>query len=97
MAESATDHYDACARALEGAFLKSLPKSRKGLPSKEDWTGAMVGFNREARSLRDTYRLGYIGRAIVAYRFQRRMLEQGHPPEMVRHLIFSMVLNAFVG
>lgn len=97
MAEAKGSRYDDCAAALEQAFQRCFPTSKKGPPSQAQWAQALVGFNREARQLRSTYRLGVLGRARVALRFQRRMIAQGHPPDMVRQLVFSMVINAFVG
>ncbi len=43
------------------------------------------------------YRLGPVGRAVVAYRLQPRLLAMGYAPDVVRQILFSMVLHAFVG
>jgi hypothetical protein len=89
--------YSEATFALEEAFIQSIPTGKKKLPTKADWAVALEKFNGEARSIRVRYRLGMIGRALVAYRLQRRLIANGHPPDVVRQLLFSMILNAFVG
>lgn len=91
--------HEQVAVALEKAFLACVPqkgKNQKKIGEKE-WAQALEKFNAKAKSLRLEYRLGWFGRALTAYRFQRNLIAQGHPPDMVRQLVFSMVLNAFVG
>lgn len=89
--------YSEAAVVLEEAFVRSIPAGKKKPPSKADWALALEKFNDEARSIRARYKLGVIGRALVAYRLQRRLMANGYPPEVVRQLLFSMILNAFVG
>jgi hypothetical protein len=82
--------------ALEEAFTNSLPKTGNKKSSEADWAAALDRFNAEARAIRERYRLGVIGRAVSAHRLQRRLLAAGFPSDMVRHVVFSMVLNAFI-
>ncbi len=58
---------------------------------------ALEKFNAQARDVRTQYHLGLLGRAIVAYRLQPRLLAVGYSPDVVRQILFSMVLHAFVG
>lgn len=89
--------YSEATSALEEAFIRSIPAGKKKLPTKADWSVALEKFNGEARSIRFRFHLGVIGRALVAYRLQRRLIANGHPPDVVRQLLFSMILNAFIG
>lgn len=90
--------YANATQALESAFLAVIPKSRNNkAPSKAEWARALESFNAMAREIRVQYRLGLIGRAIVAYRLQPRLLAAGCSPDVVRQILFSMVLHAFVG
>jgi len=90
--------YSEATLALESAFLAVIPKAKKNkAPSKADWALALEQFNVRAREVRVQYRLGLIGRAVVAYRLQPRLIATGCGPEVVRQILFSMVLHAFVG
>jgi hypothetical protein len=89
--------YSEATVVLEEAFTRSIPTGKKKPPSKADWALALEKFNGEARLIRARYKLGVIGRSLVAYRLQRRLMANGYPPEVVRQLLFSMILNAFVG
>lgn len=91
--------YQQAALALEQAFEACLPNTKKikNIKNKQEWAKSLEQFNGKARSLRLEYRLGWLGRALTAYQFQRNLIAAGHPPEMVRQLVFSMVLSAFVG
>jgi hypothetical protein len=82
---------------LEEAFSRAIPAAKKKKQTKADWTNALGQFNAEARAVRTHYKLGIIGRAMVAYRLQRRLIASGYPPDVVRQLLFSMLLNAFIG
>ena len=75
-----------------------IPKPKKNkAPSKAEWALALESFNKQAREVRTRYRLGLLGRAVVAYRMQPRLLAAGYSPDVVRQILFSMVLHAFVG
>lgn len=90
--------YGEAMQALESAFLAAAPKPHKNkVPSKAEWATALEKFNTQARAVRVRYRLGPIDRAVVAYRFQPRLLAIGYSPDVVRQILFSMVLHAFVG
>lgn len=90
--------YSEAIQALESAFLAVIPKPKKNKPpSKAEWALALEKFNAQARDIRIQYRLGLIGRAVVAYRLQPRLLATGCAPDVVRQILFSMVLHAFVG
>ncbi len=89
--------YSEAAQALESAFIAVVPKPKKNkAPSKAEWALALEKFNAQARDIRGRYRLGLLGRAVAAYRLQPRLLANGYAPDVVRQILFSMVLNAFV-
>ncbi len=78
--------------------MAAIPKPKKNkVPGKTEWTLALEKFNTRAREVRTQYHLGPLGRAIVAYRLQPRLLAAGYSAEVVRQILFSMVLHAFVG
>lgn len=89
--------YSDASAALENAFTAAIPKSRKSSTQQLEWEKSLNRFNQEARQIRVRYRLGPLGRAVVAYRLQKALMGKGHSPEVVRQLVFSMILNAFVG
>lgn len=89
--------YSDASLELEAAFNASKPKTRKTGAQALDWEQSLSRFNQEARAIRFRYRLGPLGRAVVAYRLQKSLIAKGHPPEVARQLVFSMILNAFVG
>lgn len=90
--------YSEATQALEFAFISVIPKPKKNkAPTKAEWALALEAFHKKAREIRVQYRLGFIGRAVVAYRLQPRLLAAGCAPDMMRQILFSMVLNAFVG
>lgn len=59
--------------------------------------GALEKFYAEARAERYRRRLGVIARARVALDLQRRLASAGYPPQLVRQVVFSTLLAAFVG
>lgn len=90
--------YAQAALALEDAFTRSFPTvGKKNKLTKADWSLALGKFNQSARDIRVQYKLGVIGRAVSAYQFQKSLLAKGHQPDVVRQLLFSMIINAFVG
>lgn len=88
--------YSDAAVELEAAFTACKPKARKLAGQQLEWEKSLNRFNQDARAIRARYRLGPLGRAIVAFRLQKLLIANGHPPEVVRQLVFSMILNAFV-
>lgn len=58
---------------------------------------ALQKFYAEARAERHRRRLGIIARARVALDLQRRLAGAGYPPQIVRQVVFSTLLAAFVG
>lgn len=86
------------AAALEIVFVRLAPLDRKRKPlSTEAWAKVIEQFHLEAIGVRQTFRLGLIGRAITAFKLQRALLARGYPVEAIRPVIFSLILNAFVG
>jgi hypothetical protein len=80
---------------LTAAFSKCVPKSQRGRTNEAEWTRALAKFFAEADAIRLRYSLGFIGRARVAYLFQRRLLESGLDAETVRKVVFSLAFNSF--
>lgn len=90
--------YFEATQALEIAFKAAIPKPKKNKsPGNAEWALALEKFNARAREIRNQYRLGLLGRVVVAYRLQPQLLSMGYSPEVVRQILFSMVLHAFVG
>lgn len=90
--------YSEATQALESAFMAVIPKPKKNkAPGKAEWAQALEQFNKQARGVREQYRLGLWGRAAVAYRLQPRLIAAGYASDVVRQILFSMVLHAFVG
>jgi hypothetical protein len=82
---------------LESAFVAALPKPRKTGLKQSEWAKSLERFNIDAKAIRSKHKLGVVGRAVVAYRLQKRLIERGYPADVVRQLLFAMILNAFVG
>jgi len=85
------------AAALEQAFLRSAPESRKKQLSEAEWTRSLKKFYDEAGQIRLRFSLGFIARARVAYRLQQRLIAAGYPADAVRKVVFSLILNSFAG
>lgn len=83
------------ALALAEAFFRCVPKDKKKRMSEAEWTFALQRFHKEALALRQQFRLGMVGRVMTTYKFQQRMLAAGFDADIVRKVVFSMVLNAF--
>lgn len=95
---NALSRYSQATQALESAFLAVIPKPKNNrVPTKTEWELALERFNTQAREVRLKYRLGLLGRAVVAYRLQPRLIAAGCTPDVARQILFSMVLHAFVG
>ena len=83
--------------ALEEAFFKCIPSvNRKKRLSEAEWDKALQAFHRKARAIRLQFSLGPFARALTTYRFQKRLFEAGFDGDVVRKVIFSLVLNAFI-
>lgn len=77
-----------------------MPPGRKRKSVKDlsaSVSAGLVKFYEAARCEREKYRLGIVGRARVAFGLQQRLLEAGHPPVLVKQVLFAMLLSAFAG
>lgn len=83
------------ALALAQAFFRSVPANKKKRIGEADWSLALQKFHREARDIRTQFSLGPLGRAMATYDFQKQLLAAGFAPDIVRKVVFSLVLNAF--
>lgn len=83
------------ALALAEAFFRLAPNDKRKRVSEADWANALKKFYAEAKVIRQHHALGFLARAIAAYRFQRRLLAAGIPAETVRKVVFSLVLSSF--
>jgi hypothetical protein len=79
------------------AFSRAMPTGKKGRMDERDWTTALDKFHRDAREIRQKLSLGVLARARSAFMLQKRLLEAGFPADVVRKLVFTLVLNAFSG
>jgi hypothetical protein len=82
--------------ALAEAFFRSMPASGKKRMSETEWASALEKFHRVSREIRRKYRLGLLSRALVTYQFQKHLMTAGLDADVVRKVVFSLVLNAFV-
>jgi len=83
------------AQDLTEAFFSCLPKGKKQQYSEAQWGATLQQFYKEAGKIRARYRLGVLGRALTAYHFQKRLFEAGIDSDVVRKVVFSLLLNAF--
>ena len=83
------------ALALAEAFFRLAPADRRKRMSEKEWVSSLKKFHHEAREIRRSYSLGFLGRAIAAYQFQRRLLAAGFQADTVRKVVFSLVLSSF--
>ena len=81
--------------ALADAFFRCAPKNRSKRTNEAEWTKALDKFYVEAQAIHARYSLGLLGRARVAYLFQRRLLESGLDAGTVRKVVFSLVFSSF--
>ncbi|MDD5033318.1 MAG: hypothetical protein PHE55_01055 [Methylococcaceae bacterium] len=58
---------------------------------------ALQKFYETARIERQRHRLGVIGRARVAFGLQQRLLAAGYPSQLVKQVLFALLMSAFVG
>lgn len=83
------------ATALSDAFFRCAPVGKKKRVTEAEWATALGKFHLQAQEIRRRYALGFLARALVAYRFQKRLLAAGFTPEVVRKVVFAVVLNSF--
>ncbi len=84
------------AAALAESFFRCAPVARKKPATEAEWTAALQKFHNEANAIRQRYSLGLLNRAVAAYQFQKKLLVAGIEPRIVRQVVFSLVLNAFI-
>jgi hypothetical protein len=82
------------ALALAEAFFRAVPTDNKKRVSEQEWALALSRFHDDARGIRQRYSLGFIGRARMAYYFQQRLMAAGFHADIVRKVVFSLVLNS---
>lgn len=78
---------------------KSIPLTADKVASRRapDVDRALERLHGEVRKLRETHHLGIITSARMLLELQRRLLAAGYPPELVRKLIYTMILQLFSG
>jgi len=82
---------------LLAAFFRSVPSQKKQRMSDEEWTRSLNKFHQEAKAIRQRLSLGVLARARSAFILQQSLLQEGFPADVVRKLVFALVLNAFSG
>lgn len=92
--QDAGDHLFA---VFQGALPISQGKAKTHQSTASGADRALARFYAEARAERDRRRFGIVGRARVAFYLQQRLLAAGYPPALVRQVLFSMLVSAFVG
>lgn len=85
------------AEHLFGFFQKTLPKPQRGKAKPEAVQAAMEKFYEEVRQERQRRKFGFLARARLAFILQRKLLEAGYAPELVRQVLFSVLVIALVG
>lgn len=83
--------------ALAEAFFKAVPANQKKKISEAQWSVALQKFQLEAKQISVRMSLGPLTRAMAAYHFQKRLIRAGFDTDVVRKVVFSLVLNSFVG
>ena len=64
--------------------------------SKKGIEQGLQSIYKEAREQRKIHRLGVIARARLAIALQQRLLHAGYAPELVRQIIFSILVHSFL-
>ena len=84
---------------LFAEFSRVLPLAAKGpkRASPETVAAGLNSFFAAASAERQRYRMGLLSRARVALYLQQRLLGAGYQAALVRQVLFSMLLAAFVG
>lgn len=80
---------------LTTVFFSCVPKGKRGRTNEVEWARALAKFYAEADAIRVSYSLGFIGRARVAFLFQRRLLESGLDVDTVKKVVFSLLFSSF--
>jgi hypothetical protein len=86
---------DQVAGELAEAFFRAAPTGRKKWTSEAEWANSLRRFFADAEEIRLRYRLGIIGRARAAHRLQQRLIGAGLPAEVVRKVVFALIMNSF--
>lgn len=73
------------------------PAGKRSSPALKKLASGLDQFYAEARTQRTQMRLGVIRRAQVAFYLQQRLLAAGYPADLVRQVLFAMLMSAFVG
>lgn len=81
--------------ALAEVFFRCVPKNKSKRTSEAEWAKALDKFFIEAQAVHVRYSLGLLGRARVAYLFQRSLLDSGLDANTVRKVVFSLVFSSF--
>lgn len=87
---------------LFAVFADCLPppaeSNKRSVRYEADAVARLLGrFHDKARELRRTHRPGVLARARIVLALQQRLLAAGYPSDMVRQVLFSLILSAFVG
>lgn len=86
---------------LFAQFQKVLPapdaKAGKRAAKPKAIEQGLAGFYAEARAERLRRGLGVVGRARVLLHLQQRLAGAGYPPALIRQVLFSLLMSAFVG
>lgn len=93
--EQLADVFRSVVPRQQGATHGRKRSSEKEVASAID--SGLQRFYEAARVEREQHRLGVIGRARVAFGLQRRLLDAGYPPTLVKQVVFAMLVSAFVG
>jgi hypothetical protein len=72
-------------------------RKQKDPPTPKAIADGLDRFYTEARAMRKRLRLGVIGRARVAFRLQQHLLSEGYPQDLVRQVLFALLVSAFAG
>ncbi|HJV85650.1 MAG TPA: hypothetical protein VJ698_09240 [Noviherbaspirillum sp.] len=83
--------------ALEQAFMRAAPPSKNKRMSEDAWLKALNQFHAEAREIRRRHSLGFLARAKAAYLLQQKLIAAGIHADIVRKVVFSLILSAFSG
>jgi hypothetical protein len=83
--------------SLFKAVVPLSSRKHKDLPTPKVIEAGLNRFYAEARALRARLRLGVISRARVAFHLQQRLLAEGYPQDLVRQVLFSLLVSAFSG
>ena len=63
----------------------------------EEANRSLGRFYDKARELRKIHRPGILARVRIVLALQQQLLAESYPADMVRQVLFSLILSAFVG